>query len=410
MQGIHSVTLILLFIGVIAAVWTGVLAAYAATLIQIWREPVLCYPVAIIESDDWGAGSLDQVAALQRLHKILSAVHDQTHHAPVMTLGVVLGVADTEAIRQAGGDSYHRLTLRAPGQAAILDELRVGIDAGVFAPQLHGLEHYWPAALMRAARHDARIQAWLGEKTPHTEALPDALQSRWIDAAELPSRALTADAVATAVNEESSLFQTLFHQPPRVAVPNTFVWTADVERAWAASGVRFVVTPGTRYTARDAQGRLLGDKRTLRNAQQGAAGITYLVRDVYFEPARGHVPHKVVADIRVRAALGRPALIESHRANYLGSQAAASFSALHELLRLMVEHLPRVRFISTQALGEAMLAADPELVEQRFAARWMVWVRRALVLPRFGRLARLTGLAALMQLSARAVSMGSAAA
>lgn len=392
---------VLILLVTIAAVWAGIFAIYAATLMRIWREPVLRHPVVIFESDDWGAGPMDQVAALRRLREILGEIHDETQHPAVMTLGVVLGVADTDAIRQNGGDTYRRRDLTSSAQAAILEELRAGIAAGVFAPQLHGMEHYWPAALMRAAQHDARVRDWLGEQELRTEALPDALQSRWVDGAELPSRPLGAVEVAAAVTEEITMFEKLFHQTPRVAVPNTFVWTAEVEQAWAAQGVCFVVTPGMRYTARDEQGKLVGDNVQLRNGQQGAAGIMYLVRDVYFEPARGHEPHRAVADIRARTRLGRPALIESHRFNYLGPQAEASFASLQALLCLALEQLPGLRFMSTQALGEALLASDPELVEQGFAVRWAVWVRRSLILPRFGRLARLAGLAPLLRLSAQ---------
>ncbi len=61
-------------------------------------------------------------------------------------------------------------------------------ERGVFA-LLHGIEHYWPGCLMHAAATDERIRDWLtGTPFPRTEALPSALQSRWIDVTRLPSR------------------------------------------------------------------------------------------------------------------------------------------------------------------------------------------------------------------------------
>lgn len=379
------------------------LATYRRPLLAYWREPVLRCPVVILESDDWGAGPTEQAAALRHLREILSAIKDEAEHPAVMTLGVVLGVVDTVLMKADQNAGYHRRDLTCSDYAEILAELRAGFDSDVFAPQLHGLEHYWPAALLRVARNDSRVRDWLSADEQRTEALPDALQSRWIDGAQLPSRALVAEEVEVAVSEEAVLFEKLFCQLPRVAVPNTFVWTADVEQAWAAVGVRFVVTPGVRYGSRDQEGRLVGDHTGLLNGQQSAEGITYVVRDVYFEPTRGHTPQQAVAEICARTAMGRPALVETHRFNYLGAQAEANFAALQALLDLVLLQLPHLRFMSTQTLGEALLAPDTDMVERQFAERWVVWVRRAQSLPRFGKLARWTGLALLLWLAATVI-------
>jgi hypothetical protein len=384
-----------LLFGFITLVWAAVSAPYAVALCRVWREPMLRQPVLVIESDDWGAGPLEQAVSLLRLREILGAVRDERGHPAVMTLGLVLAIADAQAMRCGKDGSYRRRDLAAPEHATILTAIRGGIDMHVFAPQLHGLEHYWPAALMRAAQADRNVREWLVAAEQYTEALPDALQSRWVDAAELPSQSLNSAETTEAVREEAALFEGIFQASPRVAVPNTFVWTEDTERAWSAVGVLYVVTPGTRYHGRDAAGRLAGDGKILRNGQQ-SGDIAYLVRDVYFEPVRGHAPESALAQIQARAALGRPALVESHRYNYLGAAAPASFAALSSLLRLVRERVPGVRFLTTESLGMAMSSNDPELIERRIAVRLEVWVRRALALPRFGKLARLTGLAALL--------------
>jgi hypothetical protein len=149
--------------------------------------------------------------------------------------------------------------------------------------------------------------------------------------------------------------------PPKVVVPPTFVWTREVERAWAAHGIDCVVTPGWRYTKRDGHGLPAGDEGPLLNGD-GAGGITYLVRTDYFEPARGRDASYALRALDRAAAEGRPALLENHRDNFIGDPSTCQ-SSLRELDRLYREALvrhPDLRFLSTWELGRILQARDPE--------------------------------------------------
>src|SRR5690606_20903595 len=141
--------------------------------------------------------------------------------------------------------------------------------------QRHGLEHCWPASLLETTREDAALRAWLADPAARSEALPSALQSRWVDAAVLPSRAIPETEIRAAVDEEAALFRRIFGEAPPVAVPNTFVWTEAVERAWTASGVSCVVTCGRQYEGRAADGGLMSATRQILNGEIGAGGVRY---------------------------------------------------------------------------------------------------------------------------------------
>lgn len=373
-------------------VWGGLLGFYARDLRHIWREPVLQHPVLIVESDDWGAGPVEaQAAALHRLVDLLSRHRDRTGRHPVMTLALVLSVADGLAIRKDG--RYHRRLLDDPLFASVWDAIERGCSAGVFALQLHGLEHYWPAALMASA--DPAVRAWLRADPPGTtEGLPSHLQSRWVDASSLPSRALAPAEVAQAVAEEVHLFERVCGEQPRVAVPPTFVWTEDVERAWAREGIEFVVTPGLRSACRDEKGLPNCDTQPLYNGQTGV-GATYVVRDEYFEPERGHRAERALAALASKLQQGRACLLETHRSNFIGDAAVAA-DAMNEMDRLYVAALvqyPALRFLSTEELGRVLRQKDAAWIEYRALPRIAVWRARAQAMPGFWRLARLTGLA-----------------
>lgn len=387
-------------------VWLSIVSAtlfyYRRDLWAMWKEPALRHPVMIIEGDDWGAGPVQaQAVALNRLTDILSRHQDQNGRHPVMTLALVLAVPDGEAISQDG--QYHRLLLDDPLFVPVRQAIERGRAAGVFALQLHGMEHYWPAGLM--ASTDPSVMAWLIAEPPGmTERLPPHLQSRWVDASVLPSRPLDPSVVEAAVREETGLFQRLFGELPRVAVPPTFVWTEAVERAWAQAGVAFVVTPGLRSACRNATGLPDCDSGPIYNNQPGH-GVTYLVRDDYFEPERSHRAERGLSALAHKWGERRACLIETHRSNFIGDDAVVtrSLAEVDRLYALALEHHPDLRFVSTEELGRALRDGNPDWVEKGFTARLAAWLSRARALKNYWRVARLTGLAWLMNLVAVSV-------
>ena len=374
---------------------TGVLLFYRRALLAVWREPVMRRPILIIESDDWGAGPVEtQATALKRLTDVLRQYRDSTGRHPVMTLALILAVPDGAAIRRDG--QYRHLSLEAPAFAPLRDAIDRGRAAGVFTLQLHGLEHYWPDALMAA--NDPAVQSWLESETPATtEQLPSHLQSRWVDAAVLPSRPLETEQIEAAVTDEVELYARLFGARPQVAVPPTFVWNDFVESAWSRHGVEFVVTPGLRSACRDATGMPNCDCGPLRNGHAGQ-GVTYLVRDDYFEPERGHLAELALDALARKREQGRPCLLETHRSNFIGDRATRD-SALNEIDRLYrqaLEQYPDVRFLATAELGQVIRAKDPAWIESRTGVRLAAWGARIRLLRGFWRLARMTGLAWLL--------------
>ncbi|MEO1766704.1 hypothetical protein [Thiobacter aerophilum] len=343
----------------------------AARLLSVWREPALTHPVLVLESDDWGADAPGRVAeqarALYALIQVLRSIRDATGRSAVMTIGLVSGIIDREVWRKTA--RYVRLTLDHPSQAAVREALESGIAAGVFAIQWHGLEHYWPPALL-ASRAQPAVRRWLEQEAP-TEALPDALQSRWVDGSVLPTQAIAGALIEQAIAEEAACLRRCFGRVPTVAVPNTFVWNDDVEAAWRRAGVEWVVTPGARHTGRDAQGRLLTDRRWLYNGAPSATGVRYLVRDVYFEPARGHDPQRLVSGLDRQVRAGRPCLVETHRFNYLGQRGAQAREALRCALEMALARYAKLRFAASEELGAKLLDRDADWVRPpRLAHCW----------------------------------------
>ncbi|MCK0509216.1 hypothetical protein [Aromatoleum anaerobium] len=385
-------TLLLLWVVVSAGLLT---AMHGRLLRALWREPVLTRPVVIVESDDWGPGPGTDAGILRAIAASLDAIRDRSGRPAVMTLGIVLGVPDGAAILAGKGKVYARRSLAEPEFAPIVAAIRDGCATRVFALQRHGLEHFWPAALLARLADDEALREWLADPSTRSEALPAALQSRWVDSARLPSTPLAPPAIEAAVREEAALFKQVFGELPEVAVPNTFVWDDALERAWAAHGVRCVVTPGCRYEGRDAAGNLGPPTRRIRNGECGVGGLRYVVRNDYFEPIRGHRAERVWQAVATRTAQGRPTLLEMHRESFIAApgDARAALSELERALRGAVARHPALCFMRTAEL--ACHFGDPAspLLACGLPMRLRVWLRRLQAEPPCARLLKTTGLA-----------------
>ena len=395
-------SLFLLALTGILLLWTSVLLVFARPLLARWREPVFRYPILILESDDWGAGPLAQAEALACVSALLQRIRDASDRPALMSLGVVLEVPDGARIAASGCQEYHGLTLLDARFDKIRAAMQDGIHAGVFAPQLHGQCHYWPPAVLTAAQTDTGVRDWLTTPEPATtENLPSHLQSRWIDASQLPSCALPAELIQQAVLAEAATYHAIFGEAPRVAVATTFVWNNTVEAAWRTAGVEVVITPGHRAICRNAAGHTAGKDATMLTGQCSPAGQRYLVRDVYFEPTLGHVPERLLKGLQQRTEQGRACLVELHRFNFLQAL-DDSLATLETALRAALDHCPSLRFIAPLELAQAIQTQDPNWVETRLMPRLAAWQVRVDEIPRFRRLTQLSGLTLLLTLLKRA--------
>jgi hypothetical protein len=372
--------------------WALVLLAFARPLRARWREPVFRHPLLVIESDDWGAGPLVQAEILDSIAAALRSLRDHAGRHPVMTLGIVLEVPDTEWMTRENGADYRGRGLDDAQYAPLRSAIASGVAAGVFVPQLHGRAHYWPRALMAAARTDPKVRAWLAASPPAlTEDLPTPLQSRWIDASRLPSQPLDPGEIATAIAEEAAAHRRIFGASPEVAVPNTFIWNSDVERAWKTVGVDVVITPGRRATSRDAAGDLAEIDRLMLTGDPSDAGQCYLVRDVFFEPVLGHPAQRMVDGLAARTRQGRVCLVETHRFNFL-RELDRSLEALRAAIASSLAAHPELRFASSIEIARAIRRGDAALVDDRALPRIRAWLARLREIPRFRRAALFTGL------------------
>jgi len=121
-------------------------------------------------------------------------------------------------------------------------------------------------------------------------------------------------------------------------------------------GIAYVDVP---MIKKEHQGGNRYRTRFYYSGKTNPAGITYLVRNVVFEPTEGEITEAVnlaLKQIEAAFRLKRPAIISSHRVNFCGhvdpGNRQKGLEALNVLLKRICEKWPEVEFLSANELGD----------------------------------------------------------
>jgi hypothetical protein len=344
--------------------------------------------IVVIESDDWGSirmpskkvfdsliekglavdrcpycrnDSLATEEDLTRLFETLHAHRDVHGAHPVMTANCVMTNPDFDRIRKDDFQSYHdepfTETLgRYRGCGGSFALWQEGRQANLFYPQYHGREHLHVNRWMNVLRSNlpetrlAFDHGMFGVSTTITsEKRPSYLAPLEIDTPADETAALESlvDGVAR--------FVALFGYPPLSFIAPNYIWFDKAEYALAARGVRFFQGVWLQHRSMPDGKR----KKKLRyTGKRNAHGQVHLVRNVYFEPSLNPGADWVgsaLKEIETAFRWKKPAVICSHRVNYIGAIDPAnrdrSLAMLNELFKQMLERWPDVAFMTSDRLG-----------------------------------------------------------
>lgn len=364
---------------------SGIALDMGWSVLRSWRtrEKIL-----VIESDDWGSirtssreayerlrqlgypmdrspFSLDAIESdrdLEMLFETLESVRDSRHQPACVTANMIMGNPDFERIRQSGFRQYHyepnTVTLsRLEGRARVEDLWKQGLARELFLPQFHARGHVrfweWLDALRdgsQEALETFRLEM-CGVPLAASREGRGFYAARYVDSGELSARGIDLDHIIT---DGLRMFHETFGYRSLSTIAPNYCWTDDVERIWVREGIRYV--QGGLYQVYPRPG---GKTRRRPHflGQRSPAGCLYLVRNCDFEPSEN--PDKAVARCLRRVAfafrLGQPAVIDTHRMNYIGSirpeNRERGLAKLRELLQAIVRQWPSVVFLNSVQLG-----------------------------------------------------------
>lgn len=347
--------------------------------------------ILIIESDDWGSIRMpsdsvyqqlaskpyqvdkdpylkyDSLASnddLTALFDVLSSVKDKHGNAAKITANCIVANPDFEAIRAANFEEYiyedFRTTLaRYPNHDKAFTYWQEGMNKQLFQPQFHGREHI-------------NIYQWMQALQEGDELLHEAFDHQMISISSVPCKltfgymegldyfSLKEKATKSEVLKDGfRLFEEAFGFSSKSFIANCYVWDSELESVLKTHGVRLIqgiikqLIPDLNSADHTYQ------YRYHYMGQQNKIGQRYLIRNVFFEPSME--PGKdwlseVIQRIGIAFRLGKPAIIGSHRLNYIGNideeNRTKNLKLLKDILQEIVAIWPDVEFKSTDQLEE----------------------------------------------------------
>ena len=342
----------------------------------------------VIESDDWGSVRMPSLEACEALRKagldmdsedfgrynVNDTLADQEdlsmlfevlcHHVdkngsnPVITAVTIVANPDFQKIRNNGFREYYfepfNITLERYGHSDAFALWKEGIEKSLFVPEFHGREHLNVAAWMRALQSgDKEVMlafdkgCW-GYNNKHRFGL------RYQAAFDLEFQ---QDLVvqAEAIKSGLLLFKKLFGYQAGFFVPPNGPYNNSLDQAAAEGGIRFISSPKLQH-------EVLGEGKTRLclhyMGQKNKQNQIYLTRNCVFEPNIGGRDwvDSCLNDIRIAFKWNKPAIISSHRVNYIGVLNKANrdrgLKELDTLLAKVRSKWPDTEFITSSALGD----------------------------------------------------------
>lgn len=354
--------------------------------------------IVIIESDDWGSirmpsravyekllkaglalnagdgkryslyDSLESSDDLEFLFQTLCSYQDIRGSSPIFTIVGVVANPDFEKIRNNGFQDYFyepftETCKKYKGSENTFKLYNEGIKSKIFIPQFHGREHLNVPVWMNALKSN-NTETHLAFNEGMWAFVPkdNLWEGLEYEAAFQLSEMSELEVHKEILKEGLDLFEKLFGYKAEYFVPPNGHINNKLNSVCFDSGIKF------RSSAK-IQVEPAGDGKVKKKVhwlgQRDKSGIMYITRNCFFEPCsfgKDWVDN-CLNDIKVAFRWKKPAIISSHRVNYIGvhdtSNRDNSLKELNKLLSTIKKTWPDVEFMSTNQLGNLMNEKEP---------------------------------------------------
>ena len=345
--------------------------------------------IVVIESDDWGSirtsgkkeleklsemypysfsdpynqlDALESNEDLEALFDVLSSVKDSNGNPAVITANTVMANPDFKKIEEDEFSSYSyepfTKTLKSyPNRDRVRELIDQGMLEKVYHPQLHGREHI-------------NVNQWLNGLRKGNEELLASFRYGMFGVNLSASKSMRSNLLAAfdfdtieeleqqkiILAEGQKLFRAEFGFDSASFIAPSYIWHPDLHPEMFRLGIRYlqglsfqgIPNPGGRDFKKEI--RYLGKKRN---------GITAIVRNTFFEPVQdrsNNTVNQCLNRISEVFKYRRPAIIGTHRVNFMGSldenNRKENLNKLKILLNAILKKWPETEFMSSDQLGD----------------------------------------------------------
>lgn len=343
--------------------------------------------IVVFESDDWGGirtpnqealdtlklhgvdyqkcnymtyDRLESEQDLLRLYEVLNSVKDAKGAPACFTTNMIVANPNFKQIQEAEFSKYYYETFLETYNNYGFSQMKriweLGINKGFVYPQLHGREH-------------VNISRWLKDLINGVSETRLAFSYRMFGISantvliKRPSYLAVFDEINEAlatkkeiIKEAANIFYSVFNYRSSTFIAPNYIWDDEVEEAALSCGISYF-----QGAYKQILPSKFGNEAILKKNTLGAIspkGIQYLIRNISFEPS-SNVQKNWVEDtlrkIQLAFLLGKPAIIDTHRVNFMGGLSKSNqefgLNSLGDLLNAIVRKWPNVEFLNSSELG-----------------------------------------------------------
>ena len=344
--------------------------------------------IVVIESDDWGSIRMPSLDTFIKLHKkgldvtcyeglhynlndtlasandlallyeTLLKFKDKNGNNPVFTAVSLVANPNFVKIKESGYNQYYyepfTETLENYDKKDAFPLWMEGIKNKLFIPQFHGREHLNIGLWMRALRKNDEhaIIGFEHEIWGFNNVHPFGLTYQAAFDLEVVSD--------LKIQEESiisglKLFEDIFGYKAEFFVPPNGPINNSLEKVAFDCGIKYMSTS-------KIQNEVLGEGKTCRHlhylGQKNQYGQRYLTRNCFFEPSQPDKDwiNSCLKEIENAFMWKKPAVISTHRVNYIGSlnesNRVRGLKSLEDLLSKIIKKWPEIEFMTSTQLGD----------------------------------------------------------
>jgi hypothetical protein len=355
--------------------------------------------IVVIESDDWGSVRMPSLDVCKKLindgldleggskrynyndtladkndltalFETLEKYKDKNNRTAVFTAVSVVANPDFKKIMEHDFTEYFyepftKTLERYQGDDVAFKLWKEGIGQKIFIPQFHAREHLNVAEWMRALQQKdseallAFNEGVWGFNNKKISGSSISFQAAF-DLYQPADLALQA----ASIREGLALFENLFGYKASFFVPPNGPFNNSLEKVAAECGIKYM-------SASKIQTEPVGFGKTKKVLHWlGKKNIhqqLYLTRNCFFEPSEAGKDwvDNCLANIASAFRWNKPAIISSHRVNYIGvlnkSNRESGLAQLNQLLRSIINNWPTAEFYTSNELGDIIAAVKKML-------------------------------------------------
>jgi hypothetical protein len=348
--------------------------------------------IIVFESDDWGSirmaskevlnnfknkgfqidscpyDSNDRIESnkdLEALIDVLYSVKNSKGQHPKFTLNNIVANPDFNKIKESNFQTYFyepfTTTLRRyPDSDRVLELYKVGINNKVFQIQFHGREHLNIERWMNRLKdsHESTIQAFNNKMFSIHKSGSISGRSHALDAFGNKDIGSGNNSFEKIIKEGIELFNDIWGFNSKSFIAPCYTWNSNIEPLLKNGGVQYIQGSHVQIvSAKEISSKI--ERKYHYTGQRNKLNQIYLVRNVSFEPTENGSNfnlNKTLKDIEISFKYKKPAIISTHRVNYIGSinnkNREDNLLLLTKLLNEIVRKWPMVEFMSSDELGE----------------------------------------------------------